>query len=188
MYLYGYLVESIPKKCILLGTHNTSLFCGCTEGYPKGTLHKKMNIKKWHADSEHPDIILEELMLIYFEWIGSHEVTDACAKEACALLSLLLAGSAEGSSKTNTRRMLTAINDRTVVAIDICPNRCIAYYDAKQPTGQHHQHVHRTRCPHCGADRHITHKNGTVRAAKKGYYLPCGAWFHDLFKIDRLGQ
>ena len=139
------------------------------------------------ADGVPPDIILGELMLIYFEWMGSHKVTDACAKDAYTLLNLLLPIGANGGSWTTTRKMLKAIYDRTVVAIDICPNDCISYYDAKHPTMQHYRHAHRTWCPHCGADRHITHKDGTVRVARQGYYLPCGTWFRDLFKIDGLG-
>ena len=34
-----------------------------------------------------PDIILGELLLMYFEWMGTHKVTDACAKAVFALLS-----------------------------------------------------------------------------------------------------
>ena len=156
-------------------------------GTPKMYNPNMMYLKICHADSEPPDIILGELMLIYLEWMGSHKVTDACAKDAYTLLSLLLPDGANGGSWTTTRKMLKAIYDRTVVAIDICPNDCISYYNAKHPTMQHYRHAHRNWCPHCGADRRIKHKDGTERVAKQGYYLPCGTWFRDLFKIDGLG-
>jgi hypothetical protein len=41
-------------------------------------------------DEPAPDIILGELLLMYFEWMGSHKVTDACAKAAYTLLSTLM--------------------------------------------------------------------------------------------------
>jgi len=135
-----------------------------------------------------PDILLGELLLMYFEWMSAHKVTDACAKSAYALLSALLPADANGGSWGTARKMLEAIYDQSVVCVDLCPNDCIAYYDCKHPTMAHYKHAHRTYCPDCGADRHLTHKDGTTRAAKTGYYLPCGTWFRDLFKIDGLGK
>ena len=135
-----------------------------------------------------PDIILGELLLMYFEWMGTHKVTDACAKAVYTLLSTLLPADANGGSWGVARKMLDAIYKQTVQTIDICPGDCIAYYDCKHPTMQHYKHAHRTHCPTCGADRHLTDADGTRRAAKTGYYLPCGTWLRDLFKVDGLGD
>jgi hypothetical protein len=134
-----------------------------------------------------PDILLGELLLMYFEWMGTYKVTDVCAKAAYTLLSTLIPKGANGGSWATAQRMLQAIYDQSVVAIDICPNDCIAYYDCKHPKMKKHRHAHRDWCPKCGSDRKVTHNDGTVRSAKQGYYLPCGMWFRDLFKIDGLG-
>ena len=50
----------------------------------------------------------------------------------------------------------------------------------------HYRHAHRKWCPFCGFDRILRLKDGTTRAAKTGYYLPCGTWFRDLFKNKEL--
>jgi hypothetical protein len=135
-----------------------------------------------------PDIILGELLLMYFEWMGTHKVTDACAKAVYTLLSTLLPTDANGGTWGIARKMLNAIYDQTVQTIEICPNDCVAFYDCKHPTMQHYKHAHRTHCPTCGSDRHITDSDGVKRAAKTGYYLPCGTWLRDLFKVDGLGE
>ena len=134
-----------------------------------------------------PDIILGELILLYFEWMNAHKVTDACAKGAVTFMRLLLPADANDIKWQGATTLLQAIYDQSVVSIDICPNDCIAYYDCKHPKMKHYKHGHRTWCPHCGSDRRLTHKDGTVRSAKKGYYLPCGTWFRDLYKIHGLG-
>jgi hypothetical protein len=139
-------------------------------------------------DEPPPDIILGELMLMYFEWMGSHKVTDACAKAAYTLLNTLMPKNANGGSWAQARTMLQAIYDMSVVAVDICPNDCIAFIDCKHPKMQHYRHAHRTYCPKCGSDRTVTHKDGTVRVARQGYYLPCGTWFRDLYKVAGLGE
>ena len=135
-----------------------------------------------------PDIILGELLLMYFEWMGTHRDTDASAKAVYAMLSTVLPADANGGSWGTARKMLQAIYDRTVKSVELCPNDCIAYYDCLHPTMKHYKHAHRTWCPKCGADRKITAADGSVRAAKTGYYLPCGTWFRDLYKVDGLGE
>jgi hypothetical protein len=50
----------------------------------------------------------------------------------------------------------------------------------------HYRNAHRLWCPRCGSDRTLRLENGTTRAAKTGYYLPCGTWFRDLFKNKEL--
>jgi hypothetical protein len=135
-----------------------------------------------------PDIILGELLLMYFEWMNTHKVTDACAKAAYTLLTTLLPADANSGNWATARKMLKAIYEQTVQAIELCPNDCIAYYDCKHPSMKHYKHARRTSCPTCGADRHLTDKDGATRAAKTGYYLPCGTWFRDLFKVEGLGE
>lgn len=46
----------------------------------------------------------------------------------------------------------------------------------------HYKYARYKWCPKCGADRVHRLKDGTTRAAKVGYYLPCGTWLRDLFK------
>jgi hypothetical protein len=134
-----------------------------------------------------PDIILGELLLVYFEWMGTHKVTNECAQAAYRLMSMLMPTDANGGSWTSAAKMLQAVYDQSVVAVDICANDCIAFYDCKHPKLAFYKHAHRTWCPRCGADRVLTHNDGTTRPAKQGYYLPCGTWFRDLYKIDGLG-
>jgi hypothetical protein len=134
-----------------------------------------------------PDLLLGELMLMYFEWMGTTKVADAAAKGVYKILSVVMPSDANGGSWTTAQKMLKAIYENSVVAVDICPNDCIAYYNCKHPKMKHYQHAHRTWCPRCGADRKLTDKKGETRSAKQGYYLPCGNWFRDLFKINGMG-
>lgn len=135
-----------------------------------------------------PDIILGELLMLYFEWMSAHKTTDACSKDAVKMMSQLLPADANGIKWQGAQRLLQAIYDRSVVAVDLCPNDCIAFYDCKHPKMAHYKHAKRTWCPHCGADRRLTHKDGTVRTAKTGYYLPCGTWFTDLLKMPDMAS
>ena len=135
-----------------------------------------------------PDIILGELILIYFEWMSANKVSNACAEGAATMMRQLMPTDANGIEWQGAQRLLNAIYNHSVVSVDICPNDCISYYDCKHPKMAHYKHAHRTWCPHCGADRKLTHKDGTIRSAKKGYYLPCGTWLHDLFRIPDLAK
>jgi hypothetical protein len=140
-------------------------------------------------DGEPPsDVLLGELLLMYFEWMGTHKVTNECAQAAYKLMNVLMPPNANGGSWSSAQKMLQAIYTQSVLAVDICPNDCISFYDCKHPKLKHYQHSHRTWCPRCGADRHVTHADGTTRPAKQGYYLPCGTWFRDLYKIGGLGK
>ena len=68
-----------------------------------------------------PDIILGELLLMYFEWMGTHRDTDASAKAVYAMLSTVLPADANGGSWGTARKMLQAIYDRTVKSVELCP-------------------------------------------------------------------
>jgi hypothetical protein len=139
------------------------------------------------ADGEPPpDILLGELMLMYFEWMGVFKESDASGKAVYALLKTLVPADANAGTWGTAQKLLTAIYNQTVQKVDICPNDCIAFYNAKSPGMAHYKHAHRTHCPSCGADRKITHRDGSVRSVKVGYYLPCGTWFRDLYKIEGL--
>jgi hypothetical protein len=147
------------------------------------------NDKVWVDDDQAPpDVILGELMLMYFEWMGTFKPPDASAKAVYGVMNLLMPKDANGGSWYQAQKLLTAIYDNTVVAVDICPNDCIAYYDCKHPKMKHYQHAHRTWCPCCGANRRVTHADGSSRVARQGYYLPCGTWFRDLFKVEGMPE
>lgn len=70
----------------------------------------------------------------------------------------------------------------------VCSNHKIV--PTSQMCGQmaSYQHAHRSWCPRCGADRIVTLNDGRRRAAKTGYYLPCGTWFQNLFKNEGLSK
>jgi hypothetical protein len=127
-------------------------------------------------------------MLMYFEWMGVYKESDASGKAVYALLKTLVPPDANAGTWGTAQKLLTAIYNQSVVAVDLCPADCVAFYNCKHPKMAHYQHAHRTHCPKCGLDRKITHRDGSVRSAKVGYYLPCGSWFRDLFKIDGLAS
>lgn len=88
-----------------------------------------------YQDTDDPpdDILLGELVLMFFEWMHAHKVTDACAKSIYTLLSTLLPKNSNAGSWNTAKALLDSIYDRSVVAIEICPNDCIAFYDCKHP-------------------------------------------------------
>jgi hypothetical protein len=73
-----------------------------------------------------------------------------------------------------------------VIAVDLCPNDCLAFWDAKHPKLAHHMHKHRTHCPVCAASRKIIGKKGQKKAAKVGFYFPMDDWMFSNFKDSDL--
>ena len=118
-----------------------------------------------------PDILLGELLLYYFEWMSTQKVTDACSKNVYNLLHLLLPADADTPKWSRLKTMLEHVFNQNVIAVDICPNDCISYVDAKHPSLSDYKHSHRTKCNKCGEARFIN-INGKKVPAKRGYYFP----------------
>lgn len=89
--------------------------------------------KVFPDDAISPDMLLGELSMMFFEWMHAHKVTDECAKSAYRLLHTLLPAGANAGSWNTASKMLQAVYDRSVIAIEMCPNDCIAFYDCKHP-------------------------------------------------------
>jgi hypothetical protein len=129
-----------------------------------------------------PDITLGELLLVYFEWMSVHKVTNAAAKAVYSLLLMLLPPDTNAGSWALSKKLLQKVCESRVVKIDTCPNDCIAFIDCKHHKLRHYQHSHRRCCPTCGADRWLTTADGKTRSAKVVYHLPAGPWLRDLFR------
>ena len=132
--------------------------------------------------------LLGELLLYYFEWMGGHTVTDASAQAVCGILTLLLPKDHSFPAFHELKKMLQQVHKNNVVKVDLCPNDCIAFHNAKHQTYAHYQHAHRTKCPKCGAARYLTDKKGKQVTAKVGYYFPMDDWMASNFKDKDLEQ
>lgn len=60
----------------------------------------------YKADSANPDITLGELLLVYFEWMSVHKVTDAAVKAVYNLLLLLLPADTNAGSWSLSKKLL----------------------------------------------------------------------------------
>lgn len=96
-------------------------------------------------DTPTPDILLGELLLMFFEWMHAHKVTDACAKSVYTLLTTILPENANAGSWNTAKALLEGVYNRTIMTVDICPNDCMAYYDCRHPKvhvcAVNHNHV-----------------------------------------------
>jgi hypothetical protein len=140
-----------------------------------------------NVDSPQNDLILGELLLLYFETISTYKLSDAAAKAIYTLMELCLPPDSNSASYQQSKNMLDQIHTQRVIKVDLCPKDCIAYINCKHPKLAHYKHYHRTHCPACGADRKIT-VNGKTRAAKTGYFLPLGPYLRDCFKQDHMAN
>lgn len=136
--------------------------------------------------ADDPDITLGELLLLYFEWMTAHKVTDACARAVYNLLKCLLPEDSNAGSWALSQKLLKQVCESRTETIDICPNDCIAYIDCRHPKLAHYQHAHRTWCPSCGSDRRVT-VGGKTRATKTAYFFPVGPYIRDLYRDKSLG-
>jgi len=144
--------------------------------------------KVYSEDCATPDITLGELLLLYFEWMSVHQVTDACAKAVYSLLLTLLPEDGNTGTWAVSKAMLKKVCETRMQRIETCPNDHIAFYDCKSSKLADYQHSHRTCCPVCGADRWLRLANGRTRAAKTIYHLPVGPWLRDLFRDEELAS
>jgi hypothetical protein len=143
---------------------------------------KGWNDRIYNDHSINPDITLGELLLVYFEWMSVHKVTDAAAKAVYNLLLMLLPPDTNAGSWSLSKKLLRKVCESRVVKIETCPNDCVAFIDCKHHKLRHYQHSHRSCCPKCGADRWLTRADGRKRSAKVVYHLPAGPWLRDLFR------
>jgi hypothetical protein len=134
----------------------------------------------YNPDDERSSITLGELLILFFEWMTAHTVTDACARGVYTILNAMVPPGSNSGTWTHAKQLLENIHEQRVLPVDLCPNDCIAYYDCKHPKLQHYQHSHRTFCHKCGADRYLTIGEKT-KPAKRGYHLPVGPWLRDGF-------
>jgi hypothetical protein len=139
----------------------------------------------YNPDDPHSDITLGELLIMFFEWMTTYTVTDACAKGAYTIFRAMVPPNSNSGTWAQAKSLLENIHEQRVIPVDLCPNDCIAFYDCQHPKLQHYQHSHRTFCPECGADRYIT-VGGVTRPAKRGYHLPVGPWLRDGFASEAL--
>ena len=142
----------------------------------------------YKEDSANPDITLGELLLVYFEWMSVHKVTEASAKAVYTIMLTILPKDSNAGSWAKSKALLKKICDTRAQKIDTCPNDHIAFYDCQSPKLSHYKHSHRRSCPVCGADRWLYGPNGKRRAAKTVYHLPVGPWLRDLFRDPELAK
>ena len=90
------------------------------------------------------------------------------------------------------KAMLDAVYDHNVTTVHICPNDCIAFWDATHPKLTAHVgespehsngylHAHRSSCPKCQADRYITIEGREV-PAKVGYFFDPDGYMTGIFR------
>lgn len=120
--------------------------------------------------------VVGELVMTYYEWMSTHKVTDACAKAVHSILVSVLPKQCNLPSWWKIKGLVDSVYDNNVVSVDVCPNDCIAYYDATHPSLAHYKHAHRKWCPVCGASRHV---EGI--AAKVAYYFPLDSFLASVF-------
>jgi hypothetical protein len=83
---------------------------------------------------------------------------------------------------------LEKVYKNNVKSVDLCPNDCIAFYDAKHPAYKDYEHDHRDKCPVCDAKRYLTNAKGEQVAAKVAYYFPMDEWLFSNLKQPSLDE
>ena len=75
----------------------------------------------------------------------------------------------------------------TLQTIPVCVKMCVAYWNPTHPKlqGREFQNAHRTKCPHCKADRFLS--DGSTER-RRIYYLPFKEWFKDIYTKADLSQ
>jgi hypothetical protein len=133
-------------------------------------------------------VLLGELLLFYFEWMARNRVTQVCAQQMHAMLSMLLPTAAADSMKwSKIKDLLKHVYEHNVRTIDICPQDCIAYVNCTHESLKDYQHAHRSKCPKCNTQRKVLVK-GKMRAAKVGFYFPLNSYMCNIFKSDELKE
>jgi hypothetical protein len=151
---------------------------------------KRLNVNDENDDGAQ----LGELLIMYFDWMTSHKVTLTCARGVHALLTLMVpkATTSMPQKYATINSMLTAVYNHNVQVVHLCPNDCIAYWDATHPKllveddsipalASGYKHAHRNFCPKCLAERYIT-VNGVQVPAKKGYFFDPDNYLTGIFR------
>jgi hypothetical protein len=150
--------------------------------------------EKWGEEldvdpAEGPKILIGELLLIFFEWMCVHKPSNECARAVHTMISLLAPpGASNMPGWAEVHSMLDIVYNNVVVEVDICPNDCIAFVDAKHPKLQEagYMHAHRSSCPRCGAARYKREDEpGHKVPVKKGYYFPIDTFVSTIFRDEK---
>jgi len=88
------------------------------------------------------------------------------------------------STYRNVKKFIRKQKLERMKVIHVCQNMCVAYYNAKHPDLQAHQHEHRTQCPYCGTARYLPGENKQPRRVM--YYFPVKDWIQDMYNIPEL--
>lgn len=144
------------------------------------TLFANWDDPPYDAEAERPDVLLGELLLCYLEFMGLHKVTDRCARSVHTLLCLLLPTDTTLPKWATLKRLLEEVFTQTVVAVHLCVNDCISYYDTDHPR-LNYRHAHRSYCPYCAEPRYIE-SEGKQIPRRVGYYFPLDHWMSAMFK------
>ena len=122
-----------------------------------------------------------EVTVLLLDWMCTHKVTDACARDLWRLVSMLLPEGVDMVTFDTVKGILQRVQHKYVQRIEICPNDCIAFWDSRHlPTP--YRHAHRTRCPVCDAQRVlIDPADGSRRPAKVVFFFPVKYFMRSLY-------
>jgi hypothetical protein len=146
---------------------------------------------QWHEEleqTEHDDaqLLVGELLLTYFEWMCVHKPTNESAKAVHKLISLFVPpGSNNMPSWAAIHQMLEIVYANVCQEVDLCPNDCIAFVDAKHPVliEAGYTDGHRSCCPQCGAARYKPDDGSGLKVpVKRGYYFPLDTFVSSIFR------
>jgi hypothetical protein len=139
----------------------------------------------YHVNDPQNDIILGELVMMFYEIMSAYNLTDESCKKFFDLINTILPENSNKSSFAEAKSHLERAHKSRVIVVPLCPNDCIAYINCQHPTLAHYKHDHRTFCHVCKEERYIT-INGKRQNRKVGYYLPMGKWLRDIFASKEL--
>ena len=128
-------------------------------------------------------LAVTDVLLRFLDWLSSYKLTDKAAEDIWSLL-LALTPEDSGLPTWHTMKGWLKRSESTVCTrIDVCPNDCIAYYNSVNfPVDQKYRHAHRTHCPICGEQRHLTDPvDGALRPAKQVFHFPVATFLKQLF-------
>ena len=77
----------------------------------------------YNGEHENPDISLGEVLLLYFEWMSVHKVTDACAQAVYTIMITILPKDSNVSSWAKSKALLKKICDTRTQKIGNLPQR-----------------------------------------------------------------
>lgn len=125
-----------------------------------------------------------QVLMLLLDWMCSHKATDESAKSVWSILQACMPAEAELPTFEAVRMSLRRHEDKFVKRIEICPNDCVAFYDTHSLLPPHEaKHAHRTRCPVCGASRHVKDpRTGRKVPAKVVQHFPLARYIRSLYR------